>query len=104
MVAKFTFFERYEVLENDSIFQKYQHFSCQKNRLFLRKSLRCLTDFTKISEFFHKIIFKVSIFMDGAYKSRENSNAFSYLVEKILAKKNQKTPQVQAYWKWYENV
>ena len=28
--------------------------------------------------------------MEGAYKSRENSNAFSYLVEKILAKKNKK--------------
>ena len=42
--------------------------------------------------------------MEGAYKSRENFNEFSYLVEKILAKNPKKTPQVEAYWKWYENV
>ena len=66
-------------------FFKNINISRQKNRLFLRKSLRCLTDFTKISEFFHKIIVEISIFMEGAYKSRENSNEFSYL-EKFLAK------------------
>ena len=79
---KFKFLKRLEALENDSIFQKYQHFSCQKNPIFLRKSLRCLTDFTTISEIFRKIILQISIFMKGAYKSRENSNEFSYLVEK----------------------
>ena len=41
--------------------------------------------------------------MEGAYKSRENSNEFSYLVEKFLAK-NSKNLQVEDYWKWYENV
>ena len=84
MVAKFKILKRFEALENDSIFQQDQHFYCQKN--LLRKSLRCLTDFTKISEFFHKIILEVSIFMEGAYKSRENSSEFSYLVEKFVAK------------------
>ena len=56
MVAKLKILKRFEILENDSIFQKYQDFSCQKNRLFLRNRLRCLKDFTKISEFFPKII------------------------------------------------
>ena len=83
-------------------FFKNINISRQKNRLFHRKSLRCLTDFTEISEFFHKIIVKISIFMEGAYKSRENSNKFSYL-DKFLAKKLKKT-QIEDYWKWYENV
>ena len=37
MVAKFPFLKRFEVLENESIFQKYQHFSWPKNSFFLRK-------------------------------------------------------------------
>ena len=37
-VAKFHFFKRCKVLENESSFQKYQHFSCQKNLFFLRKN------------------------------------------------------------------
>ena len=43
--------------------------------------------------------------MKDAHKSRENFNVFSYLVEKFLAKKTKmKTPQVEDYWKLYENV
>ena len=34
MVAKFKFFKRFQVLENDSIFQKYQDFTCQKKGIF----------------------------------------------------------------------
>ena len=30
-------FKRFNVLENESIFQKYQHFACPKNPFFLRK-------------------------------------------------------------------
>ena len=58
MVAKFTFFERYEVLENESIFQKYQHFSCQKNRLFLRKKFEMFHIFYKGFWLFSQNYFK----------------------------------------------
>ena len=33
-VAKFHFLKRFKVLKNESIFQKYQHFSCPKNPFF----------------------------------------------------------------------
>ena len=33
-VAEFIILERFKVLENESIFQKYQHFSYQKNPFF----------------------------------------------------------------------
>ena len=36
-VAKFHFLKRFKVLENESIFQKEQHFSCQKILFFLIK-------------------------------------------------------------------
>ena len=37
-VAKFHFFKRCKVLENESSFKKSQHFSCPKNLFFLRKN------------------------------------------------------------------
>ena len=36
-VAKFHFLKRFKVLENESIFQKYQHFILPKHPFFLRK-------------------------------------------------------------------
>ena len=37
MITKFKILKWFKVLENESIFQKYQHFSCPKNQFFLRK-------------------------------------------------------------------
>ena len=36
-VAKFHFLKRFKLLENESIIQKYQHFSCPKNPIFIKK-------------------------------------------------------------------
>ena len=36
-VAKVKLLKRFKVLENESIFQKYQHFSCPKTQFFQRK-------------------------------------------------------------------
>ena len=63
MVAKFKILKRFKVLENESTFQKYQHFSCPKNPFFLRKLSINGTDFPRNSEFFRKIKIKISIFM-----------------------------------------
>ena len=59
------------LLENESIYEKYQHFSCPKNPFFW-KIEQILQEF---SEFFRKIILKFSIFMIP-YKSREISGEF----------------------------
>ena len=52
---------------------------------FLRKLSKNGIDFTRISEFFRKIILKFSIFMIP-YKSREIRSGFYYQVEKIILK------------------
>ena len=49
MVEKFKILKRFKELENESIFQKYHPFSCQKNPFFLRKISKNGTYFTKIS-------------------------------------------------------
>ena len=54
-----------------------------KNSFFLRKLSKNGTDFTKISEYFRKIILKLSIVMIP-YKSREIPGEFYYLVEKLI--------------------
>ena len=55
MAAKLKFLKRFEVLENDCIFQKYQHFSCQRNRLFSKKKFEIWNRFYKnFLNFFRK--------------------------------------------------
>ena len=55
-VAKFHFLKQFKVFENEFIFQKCHHFSSPKDPFFLRKNLENWTYFTRISEFFRKII------------------------------------------------
>ena len=54
-LAKCYCLKRFKEIENESIFQKYQHFSFPKNQFFLRKISKNSTYFTKISEFFRKL-------------------------------------------------
>ena len=61
-VAKFHFLKRCTVLENESSFQKYQHFSCPKDPFFLDRILKNRKYFTRISEFFRKIILNFQFF------------------------------------------
>ena len=79
-VAKFHFFKRCKVLENESSFQKYKHFSCPKNLFFLRKnSKNCTFDWNLW--IFSNNYLKIFKFYES-YKCRENFGEFSYLVEK----------------------
>ena len=55
MVTKFKNLKRFEVVENESIFQKYLHFCCPKNPFF-RKNFEKWTYFTKLFGFLLKII------------------------------------------------
>ena len=48
MVAKFNILKRFKVLENESIFQKYHHFSCPKKSIFSKKNFETLNIFYKI--------------------------------------------------------
>ena len=43
MVTKFKILKRFKVLENESIFQEFQHFSSPKNQFFLIKISKNLT-------------------------------------------------------------
>ena len=45
--SEVSFLKGFEVLENESIFQKYQHFSCPKNTFF-KKNFEQLDIFNKI--------------------------------------------------------
>ena len=84
-VAKFHFLKRFKVLENESSFQKYRHFSLPKNLFFLRKISKNWTYFTRISEVFLKNYFKNFTFYD-TYKSREIRFEFYYLIENFMNK------------------
>ena len=46
-VAKFHFFKRCKVLENESSFQKYKHFTCPKNLFFSKKKFEKLNIFDR---------------------------------------------------------
>ena len=85
MVAKFKIIKRFKVLENESIFQKYQHFSCPKNPFFLRKLSKNWT-FYKDFLIFSKNYFANFNFYGAPSKSREIPVEFYYLVEKIIEK------------------
>ena len=80
----FIFLKWFKVLENGSIFQKYQHFSCPKNPFF-KENFEKLNIFNKNFWIFWKVILKLSIFMIS-YKFREISCEFYYLVEKFIIK------------------
>ena len=47
IVPKFHFIKQFKVLENESIFQKYQQFSCPKNLFFSKKNFEKLNIFNK---------------------------------------------------------
>ena len=87
-VAKFHFLKRFKVLENDSLFQKYQHFSRQKNPFFLRKFRKIEHILQKFLSF-RNIILKISIFLELPCKSREIPDEFFSLVEKFIKKAKQ---------------
>ena len=55
--------KKIKVLENESIFQKYQQFSCQKNP-FSKKNFEKLNIFYMNFWIFRKIILKISIFLE----------------------------------------
>ena len=77
------------IFYNDSKYSKMNPFFknsnifLAKNPVFLRKLSKNWSDFTRISEFFRKIILKFSIFMI-LYKAKEIHGGFYYQVEKIL--------------------
>ena len=81
-VAKFHFFKRCKVLENESSFKKYQYFSCPKIYFFLRKKSKNWTYLTGIYEFISNNYLKTLKFYE-TYKSREIFGEFSYLLEKF---------------------
>ena len=87
-VVKFHFKKRFKVLENESIFQKYPHFFLPENPFFPKKKFQNRTYFTRISKFFEKI-YKILIFLEELYKSREIPDELYYLVETFI-KKSQK--------------
>ena len=78
-VAKFHFFKRFKVLENESSFQKYQNFSCPKNPFFLRQNSKNWTYLTGIYEFFRKIIWKFSNFMKPINPEKFSVNSLIWL-------------------------
>ena len=80
-VAKFHFFKRCKVLENESSFQKSQYFSCPKN-LFFNKIFEKLNIFSWNLWIFSKNNVKIFKFYE-IYKSREIFGEFPYLVEKF---------------------
>ena len=58
-VAKFKNLKRFKVLENESIFQKFQHFSCPKNPIFFYESFRKIEQILqKFRNFFEKLFYK----------------------------------------------
>ena len=72
-VRKFKILKRFKILENESIFLKYQHFLARKTPFFhLRKRSKNLTEFTKIS-FFRKFTLQMSIFMEHPLKPEKFS-------------------------------
>ena len=91
-VAKFHFFKRCKVLENDSSFQKYQYFSCPKNLFFLRKNSKNRTYLTGMSEFFRIFIEKFSILMNPI-----NPEKFS--VNSIIRLRNLPWRRVEFFWR-----
>ena len=70
-VAKFHISKRCKVLENESIFQKYQHLFLAKSYIFSKNNFENWTYFTRISEFFRTIIYKISISWEF-YKKRRS--------------------------------
>ena len=68
----------------NQFFKNSKIFLAQKIH-FPRKLSKNGTDFTRISEFFRKIILKISIFMIP-YKSGEIPGEFYYLVKRNLSK------------------
>ena len=78
-VAKFHFFKRSKVLENESSFQKSQYFSCRKNLFFLRKNAKNWTYLIGIYEFFRKIIWKFSNFMKPINPEKFSLNSLIWL-------------------------
>ena len=67
-------------------FSKITKFFLPKESIFLRNLSKSGKEFTKIFEFFRKIILDFSIFMI-LYKSREIPCEFYYLVEKLIKKR-----------------
>ena len=74
MVMKFKIFKRFKVSENESIFQKYQHFSCQKNPFFSKKNFKILNIFCKHFWIFRKIIVKFQFINFYGVTLRSNRN------------------------------
>ena len=83
--SEVSFLKRFKVLENELIFQKYQHLSWPKNRFYdeFRKTEYILHVFLNI---FRKIILNLQL----SYKSREILCEFEYLIEKFMKKANKK--------------
>ena len=79
-VAKFHFWTRCKVLESESSFQQYQHFSCPKNLFFLRKISKNRTYLTGISVFFQVIIWKFWIFMKPIRPEKWSVNSIIWLI------------------------
>ena len=80
-----SFFKRCKVLENDSSFQKYQHFSCPKNLFFSKKKFEKVKIFDRNLRICSNNYFKFSPFMKP-YKFREILCEFKYLNEKFMKK------------------
>ena len=79
-VAKFHFLKRFKVLENESFFQKYQHFSCPKNPFFLR-NISKIEQIYKNFCVFSKNYLKIWIFFwrDCIYPEKFPMNSIIYL-------------------------
>ena len=78
-VAKFHFFKRCNVLENESSFQKFKQFSCPKNLFFRRNNSKNWTYLTGISEFFSIIIRKLANFMKPINAEKISVNSLIWL-------------------------
>ena len=84
-LAKFHFLRQFRVLENESIFQKYQHISSKNNPCCsmqtFEKNQHILQEFLLFSKYY----FEFSIFMIH-YKSGEIPDDFSYQLETFIKK------------------
>ena len=69
-----------KIIRKWSHFSKIETFFCQEMH-FSKKYLNIWTYFTRISEFFRKIIYRLSMYREGYYKSKEIPDEVYYLVE-----------------------
>ena len=97
--------KRFKILENESIFQNYQYFSCPKNQYFLIKISKIehiLQKFLNFSKNYSKHL-KFSIFMEWLYKFRVIFRWILLSSWEIYKTSTKWAKLEKEYWNWDEN-